>query len=221
MDTASLRIQGGRRVSLRRRRSRRFFRDQRPPMGVEAPASAPPPVSGRVRSTSGSGPPRSRLLAETAPGPDRSGSGCVVGLSSVLADEGGTAGSVLLAQLRSCSTSVRWSSRFRVDSVTKDSLARWISGPARILGIRAGSVVPSPSVDARSGASTGRLQGVSPPTSPGVFRVPCDLRTTCSFLGFVSPPRLSRASDDTSREVSATARSPGRSSRLRLPFSLR
>lgn len=112
-------------------------------------------------------------------------------------------------------------SRFRVGSVTEDSLARWISGPARILGIRVGSVVPSPSVDARSGASTGRLQGVSPPTSPGVFRVPCDLRTTCSFLGFVSPSRLSRASDDTSREVAATVRSPGRSSRLRLPFSLR
>jgi hypothetical protein len=99
---------------------------------------------------------------------DRSGVGCVVGLSTRPWRDGETpqelaafAVSVLL-DLRSLPLAVSGSR-----CSTEDSLVRWLSGPPEILGIPGGSVVPSPSVDTRSGVSAGRLQGLAPPTSPG------------------------------------------------------
>lgn len=123
----------------------------------------------RVRSsTSGSGPPRSSPLAGRALGSGSLRSRlCRGALHTSLAGRGDSAGSgrfrgCILLDLRSLPLAVAGSR-----CSTEDSLVRWLSGPPEILGIPGGSVVPSPSVDTRSGVSAGRLQGLAPPTSPG------------------------------------------------------
>jgi len=108
-------------------------------------------------STSGSGPPRSSPSRGRVRGALRvplRGRGDSAGISPLARE--------VLLDLRSPPLPVSGSRR-----VTEDSLARWLSGPPEILGIPGDSVVPSPSVDTRSGVSAGRLQGLAPPTSPG------------------------------------------------------
>ena len=113
-------------------------------------------------------------------------------------------GPLELRYVRSCS---------RRSFVRRRALSRWLesqAAPPRHTGARSCSAVLFVARSACrrvSDAPTGRLQGVLPPTSPGLTTPCCRCCKTRSFLGFLSPPRLSSRTARAHPKVLALPRS--------------